>query len=291
MRHRWSSEEEAWLRENYPQYTVPELACLFSELFCPMSETAIRRKLRCLGIKKMDAKHLTPEEISWLKARYADKSIIELTADFNKEFARHTTPTSLSAMCVARGWRKKRKSYLLNKQQVDFFKENYPSMPVDTFVNLFNEKFGTNLSKKSIYAKAWHIGVKASYAIQVARSKAICAALSSHKAPVGAERYDSALNKWLVKVSDVAYERRNWIEKKEVVWRERHGDIPEGMHVIQLDGDATNYHDENIMLVSSWVLRKLRNRNCIAQTRELVRTYVMAWQLMEAIENDSNKQE
>ena len=282
--HHWNTEEETWLRNNYPQHTVCELASLFAVAFEPVSEGSIRAKLCKLGVNgKVDTSPLTVEENSWLEANYGNKSISELVKEFNSKFAKHKTENALSAICTYRGLRKKKKAYRFNRQQVDFFKEKYPIMSVGAFVDLFNREFNTSLSRELLIDKARRLGVKATMAKLECTQKAVAAAITVNKSPIGAERYNKKKGKWVVKVADVPYGHRNWIDKKDVVWAKRHGEIPEGMHVIQLDGDGTNYDDENMMLVSAWVHHKFRlfSRTHDIQTRELVRTYVMAWQLME----------
>lgn len=288
MRHHWSAQEIDWLKENYSKYSIPKLTKLFSELFGVVTLTAMRSKLNKLGIKgKCDTTPITKEEETWLKLNYDNQSIVELTDAFNKRFNKNKPSVSISRICILRGLRKKPGYRHWTKEEENFLKMYYPTMLVDDFVTAFNAKFETTHKKSKIVEKAKHLGVKATYskkehARRIGRSLAV---------PIGSERYDCKRNIHLVKIADELYAGGgNWIDKKIIEWQKRHGGIPDGMHVIQLDGNTANYDEDNLMLVSAWVLHKFRiyGRTHAVQTRELMRTYIIAWQLMEIIKTQAN---
>lgn len=90
----------------------------------------------------------------------------------------------------------------------------YWSPLIDTFVDLFNKTFNTSLSRELIIDKAKRLGVKAERAKLECTRKAVTAATAARKSPIGAERYNKKTGKWLVKVADVPYGHRNWVDKK-----------------------------------------------------------------------------
>ncbi len=290
MKHYWTDAEVQWLKENYPHHTIPELTNLFSKEFSLVTESAIRTKVYRLGMNgKVDTSSLTPEESDWLIANHGNMPIIELTAAYNKRFGKSKKPSHISVYCTLRGLRKNKEKHYWTKEEEEFLKTHYPNMLTNDFVLAFNEKFNTSCSKNVVFDKARHLGVKATRSRQEHAKKAAAA----HRMGIGSEMYNRTRNRYLVKTSNVPYAGGgNWTDKKNIVWQKRHGEIPDGMHVIQLDGDTANYDEDNLMLVSAWVRHKFRiyGRTHETQTRELMRTYIMAWQLMEACKENEKIQ-
>ena len=80
--------------------------------------------------------------------------------------------------------------------------------------------------------------------------------------PIGAERRDRGGVS--VKVAEPDPHRPGndwrWMRKARRVWEEAHGPVPEGMVVVQLDGDEENFALPNLACVSRGVLARANNR-------------------------------
>lgn len=80
--------------------------------------------------------------------------------------------------------------------------------------------------------------------------------------PIGAERREP----WGVIVKIAAPDPHRpgndwrWVRKARVVWEEAHGPIPEGMVIVQLDGDPENCALPNLACVSRAVLARANQR-------------------------------
>lgn len=88
--------------------------------------------------------------------------------------------------------------------------------------------------------------------------------------PVGTERINSE-GYLEVKIADPA----KWKMKHVLVWEEANGPIPKGHVVIFGDGNQSNIHLENLILVSRKQLLVLNRHNLIQKDAELTKTGVI----------------
>lgn len=288
VNEKYSYEEVEWLKAEYPNHTVKELLDLFCKKFRCISNSAIRSKLCKLGLNsKNPYKVLTKEQEIWIVENHGSYSIKELAAMFEEKFDRKCNARNMVAMCTLRGLRKKAECHTYDDEQERFFQEHYSIMRTDDFVKAFNERFDLDFPKSRLTDKANNLGLSADaekeYQNQMLKKRQVDKSI-----PIGGERLDKSRNMILVKIDDKPCGGGcNWKPKKDIVWKERHGEIPKGMNVICIDGDKTNFDDNNLMLVSDYVFHKYliwhRCHHC--DDREIKRTYLMMWQLQEKIAN------
>ena len=150
-------------------------------------------------------------------------------------------------------------------EQFSFTRDVYPGRSASELVTMFNERFGTDLSKNKVLYIAFRAGARSGRTTQyqnghVPANKGIKGWDSGGKAaqtrfkpgniplnsrPVGSERItrDGYIE---VKVE----EPRTWRLKHRLIWETSHGAIPSNHVVIFADGNPLNVSLENLLLVS-----------------------------------------
>lgn len=216
----------------------------------------------------------TPEMLAFLKDGYKNHGVPELAELFNKEFGTSKTASEIKGALSNHKIRCGRTTGEINKgkikafttEQIAFIKEAYQQMTIVELTKVFNQKFNENKSAELIKGftsrqgitcgrsglfkkdhtphnkgvKGWMPGGKA----QKSQFKKGQIAIN-HK-PVGSERICSKDGYVLIKTA----EPRTWRMKHVVEWEKHHGPIPKGHRLWFKDNDRTNWHIDNLMLIT-----------------------------------------
>ena len=100
-KHKYTAEEEQWLRENYGNAAYTELAVRFSYIFsCCVDGISIKNKCRKLKITETHCP-FTLEQDTWLKENCLNYANYEEVAEaFNMKFHTDKTPRGIQSHCA-----------------------------------------------------------------------------------------------------------------------------------------------------------------------------------------------
>jgi len=216
----------------------------------------------------------SPAMLDFLRVNYPKMGKPELTQAFNAEFGTSKTvsniKTALSNHKIRCGRTtseiKKGVITSLSAEQVAFIKQSYQQMTIAELTVAFNKKFNTNRTKEQIkgftsrqkitcgrsgYFKKGHKphnhGVKGWMPGGNAQKNQFKKGhLPVNHRPVGSERICSKDGYVMVKVA----EPRTWRMKHIIEWEKHHGPVPKGHCLWFIDNDRTNWHIDNLMLVT-----------------------------------------
>lgn len=109
---------------------------------------------------------------------------------------------------------------------------------------------------------------------------------SKTREAVGTENVDKYGYTW-VKVSDYPYEagspRNNWQMKHRLVYEQAHGPIPEGIRIIFLDGDKTNFDLDNLAPVTSSTICRMNRNGLFSEDPEATKSGIVVAELITKI--------
>lgn len=152
-------------------------------------------------------------------------------------------------------------------ERVEFLKENADGHSTEEITNLFNGKFGVNFKQtqirgamsrhkiksnvKGTFQKGmtpWNKGMKGWSAKGTEHTRFKKGLTPQNKLPIGAELFwkDGYLYR---KISDTGHRNTDWRPVHHLVWKERHGEIPEGHIVIFADKNKYNFDIDNLVCI------------------------------------------
>ena len=103
---------------------------------------------------------------------------------------------------------------------------------------------------------------------------------------VGTENVDKYGYTW-VKVSDYQYDpanpRNNWKMKHRLVYEQAYGPIPEGIKIIFLDGDKTNFNLDNLAPVTSSTICRMNQNGLFSEDPEATKSGIAVAELITKI--------
>ena len=186
--------------------------------------------------------YYTEEEVLWLKGHINDAPLPVLAERFNAAFPwRKRTADGLRWIAKQNGIRKDRRfvGFCYTAEHIDFLKANRLGNSVERLTNLFNEHFGTRLTKCCIETQLHKAGIY------------------EPSFPIGSECTEKGFV--FVKISDkTGKTRKDWMQKHRLIWEQAHGKLKKGETVLFLDGDRTNFNLDNLYKVSHGVASNLR---------------------------------
>lgn len=162
------------------------------------------------------------------------------------------------------------------EEQKEWLKANVGTYRWTVLFKEFNKRFGTNLSYDAITSYCLkYMGVKRGKENQYGFQKG--KQTSKHTLPIGAEMFDGMVM-W-IKVSDDCVEEQriacrkslnpNWRPKKQVVWEQHHGAVPEGMMLIHLNKKRQDCSIENLYLTTRKINFMMAKNGWYSENREL----------------------
>ncbi|MBR4687086.1 MAG: HNH endonuclease [Bacteroidales bacterium] len=237
----WTAEEEAWLREVYPDNFNDEIAEMHAAAFpdAPRrTDKAINSRAKVLKLRKSPTfnrngqvrKRRTtwpPERVEWLRSFAPGHDIYEICDEFER----------LYGIRLSKGAMKNAKYRYGAKSGTDvgqFVKGGVPANKGRTWDEMGLSEQARANCRKNQFKK----GQIPHNAVGI---------------PVGAKRVDPKDGYTLVKVAEhasVPNKNDQWRLYHNVVWEEANGrPVPEGHMVVFADRDKSNFDPENLVLV------------------------------------------
>ena len=235
----WTQEEEAWLRENYPNYVSRVLARMHAEAFPDgpaRTESAIKakgQKLRiskCDGFVRRETVFWTPERVEWFKEFVPGHEEREISAEHERIFG---TP--------------------LSEAQIGNAKAKY-GVKSGTKGGCFKKGF-TPHNKGKTWDELGHTEeAKANMRTTQFKKGEIHDRRDGWIKPKGYERI-SVDGYVEVKVRDSFVDgvqekaNKNYRMKHHIVWEQHHGPIPPSTVITFADHDKRNFDIDNLVAV------------------------------------------
>lgn len=251
----YTEEHLAFLREGYRSMNTRTLAEAFNARFgMGKTEGQIKNTLNNHGIRCGRAPRdrliqrlrlHTEEQAHFIRDNYTDRSMLEMTALFNRRFGTDRTVQQIKSFVHNRG--------LTSGRTGHFPKGHTP----------------------------WNTGTKGLTSANKTSFKKGNA--PPNRKPLGTERTDSKDGFILMKVAEpdphTGFPTR-YKHKHVHLWEQAHGPVPEGMVVAFIDGDKTRCELENLMLISRAELLNL-NRHGYKDTPGDLKPSVLALSTLE----------
>ncbi|HDA7041408.1 TPA: HNH endonuclease [Staphylococcus aureus] len=153
------------------------------------------------------------------------------------------------------------------QKHIDYVKSIYKGRYLKDVRDMFNNKFGTNISKDAINAKMNRLGVKSGVSPYGSRQ----AHGHLHK-PIGSKKLGQH-GYVLIKVDNKTNnQRNNWKLYHHYVWEKYYGEIPPKHAVIFLNGNKKDFRIENLAMITYSTLQMMINNNLFYENAELTKT-------------------
>lgn len=176
-----------------------------------------------------------------------------------------------------------------------FIVDHYKGTPTYVLVNMFNEKFKTNVSLTAMksyksnhklssgltgYFEKGHIpinkGTKGMFNVGGNRTSFKKGQLPTNTCQLGEERLLKDGYVW-VKVNNIPKAKKNvnWKQKQKLIYEKAYGPVPEGYRVIFADGNIRNFDLNNLVLVSKAEVLYLNRHHMIYNDSNLTKSAVL----------------
>lgn len=190
------------------------------------------------------------------------------------------------------------------QEQREFIEKNYPGIKTPVLAQMFNERFGTDLSRQQIKSyltnHGLHNGVVCRFEkghVPANKGKKMSPELyarcsktmfkkghipANHK-PVGSERIDCKDGYHLVKVA----EPNKWRLKHVLLWEQHNGPVPKGYKVIFANQNRDDIRIENLILASDAQMAVVNKRRLMHPDAELTKNALSLASLLIGISKKS----
>lgn len=156
-------------------------------------------------------------------------------------------------------------SRLCSDEELEFIKENVKGKTSNELMEIFNQKFNRNLTRKQIiYVKKVN---KLRSGIDTKFSKGSQPHNYKH---IGSEFVDSQGYTW-IKIANP----NEWIHKSLFVYEQAYGKIPKGYSVIFLNGNRGDHSINNLKLVRNKEKLVMKNKHLFYENKELTKTGIL----------------
>ena len=229
---------------------------------------------------KMKSKKYTDQQLDFLRSGYKSMNTRDLTRSFNKRFGVTKTETQIKSTlqnhriyCGRKGNDRLIERFrVYTEEQVQFIRENYTKRSQAEIVDLFNARFGADITLKKLKAllgnrrtnsgrtgrfpkgcKPWNYGTKGQGLTGANSGSFKKGNAPPNRRPLWSERVCPRDGFILMKVPEpdpyTGFPTR-YKHKHVYIWEQKHGPVPKGMVVVFIDGDKTHCKIENLMLIS-----------------------------------------
>ena len=165
-------------------------------------------------------------------------------------------------------------------EQDEWLIKNIPKYMYRDLVPMFEEKFGRKITKKQIKYRNEY-----KYHIITGREGWGNGMKPINYEPIGYEMTTSD-GYTFVKVADTGVKSVDFRPKSQVKYIEYHGSIPENHIVIFLDGDRTNFNEDNLVAVDNRVNGSMNHDKIRSvNDRDLTLAAIRTWQLYYAVKD------
>lgn len=204
----------------------------------------------------------TPDMLKFIEAEFKKAEVPAVTEAFNKKFDLDKTPGQIKSAINNHGIVCGRKPSQVNKgrfkivtkEQAAFIKAEFLKSTVPELTAKLNEKFGTSLKPNQVKDFIKNQGYRSGRTGQFEKGlkpwntgkKGWTAGGRKDTQPVGAVRSDRKDGYLMIKVEMP----NKWRLLHVVEWEKHHGPIPKGHRIWFKDNDRTNWHIDNLMLIT-----------------------------------------
>ncbi|MDR0497951.1 MAG: HNH endonuclease [Treponema sp.] len=236
------------------------------------------------------ARRYTPKELAFLEKNASGRTYAELTAMFNKRFGAAKTIKQISALVLFHGFSGVLPGRLIYKpEEISFVKKNIKGRTYAEITDLFNERFGYNVSRSSIDRLIGNNGLRPGRDTRFKvghvpshKGKKLPGSRAGKPLPIGSERiYRGYL---FVKTGI-----RTWKPQHVLIWEQANGKVPKGHIVLFADRNKRNFALDNLLLISRKELPVMNRCGLVSTHKELTKTGKLVADLKMAIAGQKRK--
>ena len=229
----------------------------------------------------MSRKCYSKEAKEYLYAHHSEYSFEGMTERINTLFGYEKTVSNIKRYMqhLRLAPKSKNKVSKYTEEMDQFIFDNCKGISVAKLAELFNERFGTEVTKQGMKARMGRIGAKNELLLHkethpaINHPNAIATRFKKGQecitaSPIGTERL-SADGYYQIKVS-----KDKWILKQRLIYQEAYGDLKDDEEVIFLDGDKSNFELSNLMKISKSESIRLNYLGLRSNDKELTKAGV-----------------
>jgi len=233
----WTPEEEAWLREVYPDHHNAEIAAMHTERFPDRprrTDKSINSRAKVYGLRKAEGfarnppRFWTPERVEWFRAYVPGHTESEISAEHERLFGAPLSEGQIGNAKTKLGVRSGTHGGRFEKGCVGGFASD------EHRAKFLEAGRATRFKKGEVHVAP------------------------SRERPIGFERVDKDGFTW-VKVRDSridglqrqekGHHNENYRMKHHLVYEQAYGSIPRGCNVVFADHDMSNFDPGNLVAV------------------------------------------
>lgn len=223
--------------------------------------------------RRFDIKIGTPHKYDdeWIIERWQTvRNWLTLCNQYNKEHKTNLTYTTFKSYCN----RSLELNYHYTEEQLEWLKENYPSLGRIKTAKLFNEIFNEKKSPQAIKCQCLRMGLK----VNKGRKYEIPPENTGRIHPIGTIR-PMAHGEPYIKNND-----GNWEPLKHTVIEAKEGQI-----IVFLDGDCKNISKENLMHTTRAVSARMTANKFWSTHPEITKTGIICCELEQVLSGGNNE--
>lgn len=153
-----------------------------------------------------------------------------------------------------------------DQKHIDYVKSIYKGRYLWEVRDMFNDKFGMNISKNAINAKMNRLGVKSGIPAHGTRE-----AHGHLQKPIGSKKIGQ-YGYIFIKVDDKTNnQQKNWKLYHHYLWEQHHGKVPPHHAIIFLNGDKKDVRIENLEMVPYSIFQMMCQNDLIYDDPELTK--------------------
>ena len=175
------------------------------------------------------------------------------------------------------------------KKHIDFMKKcEVAGMTLPEMATAFNAEFGTKTTRTTMERACKRYGLfsaRRGLAMEAGKKNPF-----SPRSKIGSEIQSGG--KIYVKVSDdcvnesgvcIMAEGKNWREKKRVVYEEAYGSIPDGMYIVHLNNDKSDFRPENLYAITPQINMLMAANRWFSEVADVTLTAIKYCELFFAL--------
>lgn len=255
LSHHFNDEEKKFIKNNARNYSNEEMQKMFNDKFGTNISLC---SYQCIkqSLDLTNKQHIfSDEEDMWLVSNFGKMQSCFMYDVFREKFKTNISNNTIRKRILQLGIDTKRHVY--TDEQNNFLKENVTNYTYPKLTEIFNNKFGANVSVVSIRGQCH----------QYLNAKRGKNAFSASTLPIGTEKVKNGMI--YVKVSEVPFKRwERWVAKSRIVYEKHKGEIPKGYRVIFLDGNKFNLDIDNLYAIPSKIHTMLNQNSWYVNDRE-----------------------
>lgn len=218
------------------------------------------------------------KRIKWDMAWIVDNfdrypSLLEMTDAYNQAHGTKHIYRTFKGMCQRRGLRKCN----LSAEQDQYIRDNYANWGVKKLTAEYNKRFGTSKTQEQIRRLVQNRGLVITDSETYKKLRAV------HPTKMQVGECSKGWVEPYVKLGNGKFETA-----KRYYYRQKHGEIPAGYKIINLDGNVNNLADENLAAVSMHESMLMARNGLYTSNATLTKAGIMYCRLRVKIKNCEN---